>query len=206
MSPNFKHINADQQIINGTVTTPLLADGSVTIQKININGDLTFNEHQALALRLENVSSTPSPGNAGRLIWNTTLGEVLVDTGTIFESISSIGTVSSIHADSFPNLTGNIQFASGANITLGQVGNTITINAGASNINYQQDLFIVSNPVDHVFTLSQTPITNSQLVLWNGLGLARGVSEDYTLSGLVVTLNAGIELTIGDKILIIYAY
>lgn len=70
---------------------------------------------------------------------------------------------------------------------------------------FQQDIFNVSGP-GNVFTLTFTPLTNSQHVFYNGLALAPGVTEDYTISGNVVTLNAGIVLTNGDKILVTYSY
>jgi len=70
---------------------------------------------------------------------------------------------------------------------------------------YQQDIFHPSGP-GNVFTLTFTPIANSQAVFYNGLALAPGATEDYTISGNVVTLNAGIVLTNGDKILVTYSY
>ena len=70
---------------------------------------------------------------------------------------------------------------------------------------YQQDVFNVAGP-GNVFTLTFTPLANSQHVFYNGLALANGVTEDYTISGNVVTLNAGIVLVNGDKILITYSY
>src|SRR5271166_788007 len=160
----FKHINAAQQIIDGTITSSLFAPGAVTVAALNIDGNLNFNEYQALEFRIENVVITPAPGNVGRLIWNSTLGEILVDTGTMFESISAIGTVASIHADSSPNLTGNIQFVSGTNISLSQVGQAITINNTATsavwgsitgNINNQTDLqteFSTKQPIGNYIT------------------------------------------------------
>jgi len=43
--------------------------------------------------------------------------------------LASNAAVLSVNADSNPNLTGNVQFVSGAHITLSQVGQAITINA-----------------------------------------------------------------------------
>lgn len=70
---------------------------------------------------------------------------------------------------------------------------------------FQQDIFDITGP-GNVFTLSFTPIPNSQVVYYNGLALAPGVTEDYTISGNVVTLNGSIVLANGDKILIVYSH
>jgi hypothetical protein len=72
---------------------------------------------------------------------------------------------------------------------------------------YQKDLVTVSNIVtDHVITLSHTPITNSEIIIWNGLVLRPGAFNDYILSTNIVTLNIGIILTIGDELEVVYAY
>lgn len=39
-------------------------------------------------LRPENLSAAPSPGNAGRIIFNTTLGQLQFDTGAAFQAIA----------------------------------------------------------------------------------------------------------------------
>lgn len=355
MSANFKHLNADQQVMNGTITAPLFAVGAVTVQAMNINGNLNFNEYQALEFRVENVSTTPAAGNVGRIIYNTTSTQFLIDNGTAFVPIASSGAVTGVYSDSNPVLAGTIQFLSGTNVTLSQVGQAITINSTASggvssinslvgaitlaagsnvtitpsgntltiaataspittgnlteaisniltitggtgavvgtgttidvklattsqsgylsstdwntfnnkqpagsyitaltgdatasgpgsstltlttvnsnvgsftnanitvdakgritaasngsssSVNYQQDLFDIASSTS-TFILTQTPMPNSQLVFWNGISLANGVTEDYTISGTVVTLNAGITVKIGDKILVTYAY
>jgi hypothetical protein len=101
---------------------------------MNINGNLDFHEYQALDFRIENVAVTPAPGNVGRVIYNTTSQQFLIDNGTAFVSISSTGAVTGFYSDSNPVLTGTIQLAHGTNITLNQVGNTITINSAASPI------------------------------------------------------------------------
>src|SRR5277367_2108470 len=101
---NFKHINAAQQIIDGTITSSLFAPGAVTVAAMNIDANLNFNEFQALEFRIENVSTTPSPGNIGRVVYNTTSQQFLIDNGTAFVPIASSGAVTGIYSDSNPVL------------------------------------------------------------------------------------------------------
>lgn len=210
MTANFKHINADEQIVDGSVGTSLLANGAVTTQKINVNADLTFNEHQALAIRLENVDTNPAPGNIGRLIWNTALGEVLVDTGTVFESVSAIGTVASLQIDSNTPLTGAIQFLSGTNISLVQVGQVVTINAPSSLISQEfivgEDLSsqVQTPPGNVTFVLAHTPIMNKESITLNGVKLRRGSGNDYTILVATITFIAAPQA--GDIILADYIF
>lgn len=256
---NFKHINAAQQILDGTITAPLFAPGAVTVAAMNIDANLNFNEFQALEFRVENVSTTPAPGNIGRVVYNTTSQQFLIDNGTAFVPVSSTGAVTGVYSDSNPVLTGTIQFLSGTNITLSQVGQSITINStgsgsgitaltgdatatgpgsavltlatvnanvgsftnanitvnakglitaasngSGSSASYQQDLFSYSG--SNVFNLTFTPISNSQIVLFNGLGLVSGASFDYTLVGTTLTLNVAIILKAGDQILVVYVH
>lgn len=58
-------------------------------------------------LRVENRSSDPTPGNAGRLFWNTTDSALRVDTGSIIATMATGGTISGLNA-------GRIPFASNA--------------------------------------------------------------------------------------------
>src|ERR1035437_7018499 len=88
-SSNFKHINAAEQIFDGSITTSLLANGSVTAAKlaigaitsssITIDSPINFNNFPVENFRIENVIINPLPGEAGRLIWNSVLNEFLID-------------------------------------------------------------------------------------------------------------------------------
>lgn len=125
MTPlNFKHINAEEQIFDGSITSSLFAVGAVTVQAMNINGNLTFNAYQALDFRVENVSVTPAPGNVGRVVYNTTTNQFLIDNGIAFVPVSGGGGgVSSLNS-----LTGALTLAAGSNITITPSGgNTLTI-------------------------------------------------------------------------------
>ncbi len=131
-SLGFAHINGNEQIFPGTIGTALYQIGSVTSQIININGNLPFNDFQALNFKIENVTTNPTPGNIGRVVYNTTLGGLFIDNGTAFVAVASAGSVSSIYSNSNPHLTGDVQLTSGANVTLTQVGNTISISSSAA--------------------------------------------------------------------------
>lgn len=208
MSPNFNHINADEQLVLGSVTTRILADGAVTPAKLNIDADVDFNEFQALELRIENVASLPAPGNPGRLVWDTTAGQFYVDNGTAFVPIASGGAgVASLQIDGGPITTGAIQFLSGTNITLSQVGQNITINAtggGLSPTNFinGETPAGVVNGINAIFTLAFTPTVGSDSVYLNGVRLKRGALQDYTISGAVITMSAAPQT--GDGLLVDY--
>src|ERR1035438_467141 len=116
MTPlNFKHINAGEQIFDGSITSSLFALGAVTVQAMNINGDLTFHEHQILDFRIENVTSgtIPAPGNVGRVVYNTTTGQFLIDNGTAFVPVTATAGVSTLNT-----LTGSVTLTAGINIQI----------------------------------------------------------------------------------------
>lgn len=208
MSPNFNHINADEQLVLGSVTTRLLADGAVTPDKLDINADVNFNEFQALELRLENVASLPAPGNPGRLVWDTTSSSFFVDNGTAFVPIATGGSgVASLQIDGGSLLTGAIQFLSGTNITLSQVGQNVTINStggglGPTNFVNGETPAGSVNGINVTFTLAFTPTANTDSVYLNGVRLRRGALQDYTISGAVITMSAAPQT--GDGLLVDY--
>jgi hypothetical protein len=70
---------------------------------------------------------------------------------------------------------------------------------------HQEDAFIYAGG-PNTFTLTFTPILNSTHVSLRGVHLTQGVSDDYTISGNIVTLVAGHVLLSGDKILIEYQH
>jgi len=118
------------------------------------------------------------------------------------------GGVASLQIDSNPSITGEIQFVSGTNITLDQTGQVITINSTGGSGSYFKDIFTVTVPSNKEFDLSYAPIANSEIVSWNGIVLAPGVSNDYivvTSPTNQVQLSGSIVLTVGDIITVSYA-
>lgn len=100
MPLNFKHINANEQILDGSIGTSLLADGSVTAAKLAfgaitssnllVDSNIDFNNFQALQFRIENLNYFPIAGNPGRLIWRTDLLDLFVDVDFTINIISAI--------------------------------------------------------------------------------------------------------------------
>lgn len=94
----FKHINANEQLLDGSIGTSLLADGSVTAAKLaigaitsssfTVDSSINFNEFPVSEFRVENVITNPLPGNAGRLVFNTTFNDLFVDLETPLNIIS----------------------------------------------------------------------------------------------------------------------
>jgi hypothetical protein len=181
MAPNFQHILGYEQIRPLSITTSL----------IDIDADLTFNEHQALSLRLENLVSDPVAGNPGRLIWRSDVNEVFVDNGTSFVPVATGADVSSING-----LTGDITLSAGTNISISSLGNTITISSPntllASNFVIGETPSGTLNGINKIFTLANTPLSDKESVFSNGVKLKRGPLnvKDYFILGGTITFSS----------------
>jgi hypothetical protein len=189
MPLNFKHINANEQIFDGSITTSLFAPGAVTVAAMNINDNLTFNENQAFDFRVENVTTgtLPVPGNVGRVVYNTTTGQFLIDNGTAFVPVASAGAVTGVYSDSNPVLTGTIQLISGTNITLSQVGQAITINSvgvGSNSITT-----VTTTYTANTFNIIQADATTGPFTVTLPIA-ASSTGKEYTLKKIDSSMNA----------------
>jgi len=205
---NAIDLNADNVTIEISSNLVQVKAGGINQTHISLTGNIDFNNYEVLNLRVENVTSDPTPGNAGRLIWRTDLNQLKVDDGTAFTSIGS-GSGGHIIEDEGTPLTqrATLNFVgSGVTVTDNGSKSVVTIPGGGGVGSYGKDLVVVVNPLDKTIVLSNTPLSNSEVVSWNGLILKPGVSNDYTISGSTVTLNSGVTLTIGDELQVVYAY
>lgn len=75
----FVLANAVQTLAGKTLNGPALS------------GNMDFNNYQATEFRVENRSSDPSPGNAGRIFYKTSTGELIYDTGSSLRVLSASG-------------------------------------------------------------------------------------------------------------------
>lgn len=239
-------VNVDGTTLEIASDIVRIKNGGVIVAKININTDLPFNNHQALSLRIENLSSFPSPGNIGRLVWRTDLNTLYVDTGIGFTAVGSgsghtiqdegialtqrsilnfvgagvtvtddgssktIVTIPqgghSVEDEGTPLTQRAVLNFVGPNVLVTDTGSKTQVSITAPSSTYAKDLFTVVSPIpDHILLLSSAPLANSEIVGWNGLILRPGAGNDYTISGSTIVLNAGITLTIGDQIVVVYA-
>ncbi len=114
--------------------------------------------------------------------------------------------VQSVKADSSVLLTGDVELASGTNVNLVQAGQVITISSPGtltpSNFVIGEDLTGQIDGITNHFILANTPITNKEILYLNGIRLRRGLSNDYTISGMTMTMSA--PPLIGDSLLADY--
>jgi hypothetical protein len=198
---NSIDVNIDLNELEISLDTLNIKDGGVKTVNIDINADLSFNNHQALELRIENATSDPVPGNVGRLIWRTDTGELKIDTGTAF--INAGG--HNIEDESVLLPQRPILNFIGTGVTVTDTGTKTQVDVRGT-FYARQLLTVASLPGDYTIVLLNTPLTGSEVVSWNGLLLRRGPTNDYTISGTTITINPGLVLTIGDEIQIIYAH
>jgi hypothetical protein len=178
-------INADSNpLLTGAVQ--FVSGAHVSLSQVG--NSITINATGELSTTL--TSGHLFVGNASNIATDTALfgDATLANTGAL-----TLSTVNS-NVGSFTN----------ANITVNAKGLITAAANGSPSIAYQQDLFQYSG--SNTFALTFTPISNSQVVLFNGLGLVSGASFDYTLVGTTLTLNAAIVLKPGDQILAVYSH
>ena len=84
---SIPNVNDDTFTLNNAVQTLY----GKTLNAPTLSGNLDFAEYQAIRMRVENLASTPAFGNAGRIIYKTTTGEILFDTGSSWVVIGSSG-------------------------------------------------------------------------------------------------------------------
>lgn len=88
LSALMNEINAHEANANGhntSLQSVLSVNNQVGSTPIN------FNESQALGIRVENLSADPTPGNPGRLFYNTTTNLLKVDTGATILTVAGSG-------------------------------------------------------------------------------------------------------------------
>lgn len=93
-----------------------------TLNDISASGVVNFHQKGTANLVIEQGSSEPGGAVIGQLFYNTTTHLLERYNGSAW-----IAEVSSVHADSSANITGNVQLVSGTNVTLTQSGSGITV-------------------------------------------------------------------------------
>ena len=70
------------------------------------------------------------------------------------------------------------------------------------------DIFYIDASYDGTFTLTHTPISKTEHVVFNGQVMSPGIDEDYTILGRVITIDPAITalFVIDDKIIVFYNY
>jgi len=66
-------------------------------------------------------------------------------------------------------------------------------------VNWVNEIF-TSNGTQRIYTLSNTPNTDSLIVTLEGMALSQGASNDYTISGTTLTIDNSVDLESGMKI------
>src|SRR5665213_983511 len=199
-SLNFKHINANEQIFDGSIGTSLLADGSVTSTKLAIgaitssslliNSVVDFNNFPVANFRIENVSVLPLPGSAGRLVWDTVDNELFIDSEipvTITSASNAVFNIVTV-VDST-----NLVVSSTTGITVGD-----TINQGvnstlvaaipdATHLVVNSTVGFVGQGVASVSFGIVTVTDGTNLVVDNTIGMVAGYTITQGLNSTTIT-------------------
>ncbi len=90
------------KICDGSTFVSIAGSGVNTLQSVLNAGnsagafDINLNNNELLSARIENVVSDPTPGNIGRLIFNTTTSTLAVDTGAAIQAIGGAQGLASV--------------------------------------------------------------------------------------------------------------
>ena len=194
MPLNFKHINASEQIFDGSITTSLLADGSVTAPKLAvgaitssslvIDSNLNFQNFPVLNFRIENVATNPLPGNAGRLVFNTTVNDLFVDLETPI-TIAAISNAAfyiiAVTDATHLVVSSTVGVAAGDVITQGAVSTQVTIVVDATHLVVASTVGLVGQGIASVEfgIVSITPGAPGTLFVTNTVGMSSGDTQEF---------------------------
>ncbi len=159
------------------------------------------------SIYLDRLDVSPSgvPGKVALFIDDTT-GQLFTtdESGNPVPAASGVGLTIFDEGIELPQRE-DMDFA-GAGVTVTDTGGKILVTIpGGGAITFEQDTKTASGPSDKTIALSFTPITDSETVIHNGVALLKGASNDYTISGDTITLEAAVIVTAGDEILVLYA-
>lgn len=172
---------------NGTAISAAVANtdyqSAISFTTTGASGAATFISN---ALNIPNytlVGLTAQPTN----------GQVLIGNGTIYQVRSIVGS-SSIQV-TYNGTSGNLELA------------TITGSTGvvvAPNFVVRERVNQTPNGVITAFTVDFAPIPGTEHVYVNGVLMNQGTGNDYTISSLTITFEAGAIPQTGDIVLVSY--
>ena len=106
-------------------------------------------------------------------------------------------------------ISGSIAIDQGTGIAIVQTGQTITISSTSPSFTAFVTREVPSGPINGsnpTFTLAHTPIVGSEMLYVDGVLQNEGISNDYTISGAVITFNLLTIPTTNEVMLCSYRY
>lgn len=153
------------------------------------------------------------------------IGDAVVWNGTTWDKIDNVDTVYS-EGDGI-NITTNgtgtevVSVVAKPNGGIGVDANGVFVDldgnslvAGPGGISLNQNGFVVGEAPTQdggnarIFTMANTPVAASEAVYYNGVRMRRGAGNDYTISGGVITFEAGVRAPnlLVDNVIVDYRY
>lgn len=177
--------------IRNSTGTNAVSIATTGATELTIAGDLKFsshnlnlNENQALGFRLENLSSAPTAGNAGRLIWNTTSSAIQFDDGAAFQTFSATG-LSGLTSSQIEFATGSTTIGGDANFTWDNT-NKIFVLGGSATTRHSHTAGTLATGTNAVVLTATHPSSSST---------ETGVLETITSAGTGVVNKIARALT-----------